>query len=124
MSGRFDIAFNTKIKVVADADRFEKALALDLLDILLGREMACHPDPTPWVDGSSSFEADGRRCGTGKYMIGHTNDFWLYPLGEGRYRVVSRYMEQSTLDHAAALLRWRWRSQLAEGAAEGEGAEA
>lgn len=93
----FTIAFNTRIKAVSHPD-WEKHVALRLLDILLGREMACTPDPVPYVDG--------------KYMLGHSNDFWLHPLGDGRYKVSARYAPQEYMDNVAAVVRHQFRSQL------------
>ena len=96
---RFDIEFNSKIPVISEPN-FGQFLATRLLDILVGHGGSCTPDPVPFDEHA------------GHYIIGHSNNFWLYPKGEGKYTVVSRYMDQETLNAAKMILCYEWRHQL------------
>lgn len=75
-------------------DGMEKHLATRCLDILLGRDAACHPEAVP-------FEPENKR-----YMIGCGNDFWLYRTADkGTYRLISRYTETERLMALGACLK-------------------
>lgn len=77
----FDFAFNTASPAVQAPD-FEEKLALKLLDTMLGRHMACFPEPVPFTQE-----------GGNKRMIGNHNDYWLIrnEYEPGHYRLASRY---------------------------------
>jgi hypothetical protein len=95
-----ELQFNPSLKAVAD-EGFERRLALAALDVLLGREAACAPDPVPLDEDSETR------------MIGSGNDHWLKRLERpGRYALVSRHLEPGILEAAATLLSHRFRNLL------------
>lgn len=77
----FNFAFNAASPAVQSPD-FEEKLALKLLDAMLGRQMACFPEPVPLTQDGGNTR-----------MIGHSNNFWLIrdEADAGHYRLASRY---------------------------------
>lgn len=87
MTSSFKLKFRANHPYLKD-ERFEERLALRLLDILVGRDGKCGPDPVPFNDLSHPYTR----------IIGNGNNFWLHKNSDdpSEFTVQTRYETPKT----------------------------
>lgn len=106
MTCSFKLNFRVNHPYLKD-ERFEERLALRLLDILVGRDGKCIPDPVPFNDPRNPYTR----------IIGSGNNFWLHkdPDNPSKFTVQARYDIPETaaiMQAAQTIIRLEYRNCL------------